>query len=45
MKDCITATIVKFLFEYALTWFGCPKVLMSDRDTHFFNETINTMLE
>ena len=45
MKDCIAATIVKFLFEYVLTWFGFPKVLMSDKGTHFLNETINVMLE
>eukprot|EP00253_Pinus_taeda_P005927 PITA_05927 len=31
VKDCTRATTKKFLFEYVLTRFGCPKVLMSDR--------------
>ena len=25
--------------------FGCQKVLMSDRGTHFLNETINVLIE
>jgi len=45
MKDCIATTAVKILSEYVLTRFGCPKVLMSDRGTHFLNETISAMLE
>jgi len=39
------STVAKFLFEYVLTWFGCPKILMSDRGTHFLNEMISAMLE
>jgi len=45
MKDCIGVTIVKFLLEYVLTRFGCPKILMSDRGTHFLNETIDALIE
>ena len=45
VKDCISPTTAKFLFEYVLTWFGFPKVLMSDRGTHFLNETINAKLK
>eukprot|EP00253_Pinus_taeda_P027286 PITA_27286 len=44
-KDCIGATTTKFLFEYVLTRFGCPKVLMSDHGTHFLNETISALAE
>lgn len=45
MKDCTWVTIVKFLFEYVLTRFGCLKVLMSDCGTHFINEMINALTE
>ena len=45
IKDCISMTATKFLFEYVLTQFRCPKVLMSDRSTHFLNETMRGMLE
>ena len=38
VKECTGETIVKFLFEYVLTRFGFPKVLMSDRDTHFLTK-------
>jgi len=45
VKDCTLATAAKFLFEYVLTRFGCPMIFMSDRGTHFLNETISAMLE
>jgi len=38
-------TTVKFLFEYALTQFGCPNILMSDHGTHFLNEMISALTE
>ena len=40
VKDCTEDTIVDFIFEQILTRFGCLKILMSDKGTHFFNETI-----
>jgi len=45
VKDCTGATTTKFLFDYVLTRFGCPKVLMSDQGTHFLNETISAFTE
>lgn len=45
MKDCTATTAAKFLFEYVLMRFGCPRILMSDMGTHFLNETIGAMLE
>ena len=45
MKDCIGATTTKFLFEYVLTRFDFPKILMSDHGTHFLNEMINALTE
>lgn len=43
VKGCTGATIATFLFDYMLTKFSCPKVLMSDHSNHFLNETINTL--
>ena len=40
VKDCSAVTAAKFLFEYVLTRFGFPKILMSDMGMHFMNETI-----
>lgn len=45
MKDYIGMTTMKFLFEYVLKIFGCPKILMSDHGTHFLNETIIVLIE
>ena len=45
VKDYTAATAAKFLFEQMLTQFGCLKILMSDRGTHFLNETISTLTE
>eukprot|EP00253_Pinus_taeda_P023648 PITA_23648 len=45
VKDCLGETTSKFLFEYVLTRFRFPKILMSDRGTHFLNETINVLTE
>eukprot|EP00253_Pinus_taeda_P035456 PITA_35456 len=45
VKDYTGVTAIKFLFEYVLTQFGCPKILMSDRGTHFLNETISALTE
>jgi len=45
VKDCMAVTVAKVLFENVLTRFGCPKILMSDRGTHFMNETISALTE
>lgn len=34
------ATVANFLYENIITRFGCPKELVSDRGTHFINNTI-----
>ena len=35
----------KFIFEYILSRFGYPKILMSERGSHFLNETISVSLK
>lgn len=45
MKDCTGKTIVKFLFEYVLTRFSCPKIFTSDHSTHFLNKTISALIK
>jgi len=45
VKDFMGMTAMKFLFEQVLMQFGCSKILMSDRDTHFLNETISTLID
>lgn len=45
MKDYTAMTVAKFIFEYVLTRFGCPEILMSDCGIHFLNETINALSE
>lgn len=43
LKDCNTKTVVNFIFKYILSQFGCPKILMSDRGSHFLNQTIKPL--
>lgn len=45
VKDCSAETILHFIFEKILTPFGCPKILMSDRGTHFMNEMIEDLIK
>jgi hypothetical protein len=34
-----------FLYENIIARFGCPKILVSDRGSHFLNETIELMID
>lgn len=45
IKDCSPTKTVNFIFEYFLSRFGYPKILMSDRVSHFLDETIVALLE
>ena len=43
MKDYTGTTTTKLIFEYVLTRFVYPKILMSNRGMHFLNKTINAL--
>jgi transposase InsO family protein len=45
IKYCSVETSIHFLFEYVITKFGFPRILMSDQVTHFINNTIKAMNE
>ena len=45
VKDCSAATAAKFIFEYTLSRFGFPRILMSDQGSHFLNKTIEGLTE
>ena len=37
IKTNITAHATTFMYETIISRFGCPKILVSDRGTHFLN--------
>lgn len=45
VKYCSADIVAHFIFKHILTRFRCPKILMSDRGTHFVNETIQDLTE
>jgi hypothetical protein len=45
VKDCNAETTTHFLFEKVITRFEFPRILMSDKGTHFINSIIKAMTE
>ena len=43
--DCTAMITTKFIFENIVTWFGCPRILMSDKGSHFINHTVSALTE
>jgi len=41
----IVIVIVRFLYEYILTKFGCPLTIIIDQGIHFINETIKHLIK
>ena len=37
------AIVAKFFYENIISWYGCPKELVSDMGTHFLNKTIEEL--
>jgi transposase InsO family protein len=44
-KECSATIAACFIFDDIKTRFGCPKILMSDRGTHFINKTVEALTE
>ena len=45
VADCTTVRVAKFIFKNIVTWFGCPKILMSDQGSHSINQTVRALTE
>lgn len=45
VKDCSVDIVAHFIFEYILSNFGCPKILITDRGSHFLNNIIEALME
>jgi hypothetical protein len=45
VRDCNAENTARFLFENVFTRFGCPRIMISDKGTHFLNRTSETLTE
>jgi hypothetical protein len=45
VRDCSATLAARFIFVDVMTRLGCLKILMSDQDTHFINNTIEALNE
>lgn len=45
VKDYSADTSTCFLFQNVITWFGFPKVLISDQGSHFLNQIVHTLMD
>ena len=43
VKTDTAAHAATFMYENIITRFGCPKIVVSDRGTHFLNDLISEM--
>ena len=44
IKDCTIVTVARFMFDHVVNRFGCPKILISDKGTHFVNHLIDKLI-
>ena len=45
VEPCTKEVAAKFIYENMVTRFGCPITLISDRGSHFINQTIEVFLK
>src|SRR5437016_13884304 len=45
MKEATAKNVVKFIYEGIICRHGCPKIILSDRGTHFRNKLMEGLCE
>src|SRR6059058_6190562 len=45
MKEAIAENVVRFIYEGIICRHGCPKIILSDRGTHFRNKLVEGLCE
>jgi len=45
MKEATAENVVKFIYEGIICRHGCPKIILSDRGTHFKNKLVEELCE
>src|SRR5436305_13623854 len=45
MKEATAENVVKFIYERIICRHGCPKIILSDRGTHFRNKLVDGLCE
>src|SRR5437667_4033914 len=45
MKEATAENVVKFIYEGIICQHGCPKIILSDRGTHFRNKLVDGLCE
>src|SRR2546423_5634881 len=45
MKDATATNVVKFIYKVIICRHGCPKIILSDRGTHFKNKLVEELCE
>ena len=45
VESCTKEVETKFIYENIITRFGCLITLINDSDTHFINQTIDTLMK
>src|SRR4051812_38926211 len=45
MKDVTATNVVKFIYKVIICRHGCPKIILSDRGTHFRNKLVEELYE
>ena len=45
MRNATATNVVKFIYEVIICKYECPKIILSDRGTHFRNKLVEELCE